>query len=87
MTFLTNYFALSSVFIYFQTDTLAHYSNYEEDGLAAVMKRMACLVLKAGTGKLTAIKTKYTTSKLLKISTLAELKGRVIQNYASGNVE
>lgn len=60
------------------SDTLVHYSKYNESDLLPIMKKMATLVKKAGTGKLTAIHTKYKSSKFMRISTIPELKSSVL---------
>lgn len=64
------------------TDTVAYYSTYSEKELLPIMQRMALLVMKAGTGKLTAIKTKYQSSKFMRISTIPELQCSVIEELA-----
>ena len=46
------------------------------------MKKMAVLVTRAGTGKLTAIKTKYASSKFMKISNIPELKSPMVEELA-----
>ncbi len=56
-----------------QDETLGFYSHYQEVQLVPVMCKMASLALTAGTGKLTAIKTKYASSKFLRISAIPEL--------------
>jgi len=66
------------------SDTLAHYSKYPEKELNPVIKKMSCLVLKAGSGKLTAIRSKYASSKFMKISVIPELKSQTIQDLARG---
>jgi len=64
-------------------DTLEFYSKYSEQELRPIMERMSLLVTKAGTGKLTAIKTKYQSSKFMRISQIPELTSQVILDYAS----
>lgn len=59
-------------------DTVAYYSNYSETQLDPIIRKIAQLVLKAGTGKLTAIKNKYQSSKFLRISGIPELKNKLI---------
>ena len=66
----------------FQNETLSHYSKYGENELLPVMKKMAVLVTRAGTGKLTAIKTKYASSKFMKISNIPELKSPLVEELA-----
>ena len=65
-----------------QDDTLQFYSKYPESHLEPIMQRMAMLVVKASQGKLTAIYTKYKSSKFLKIALLPELKQQTILDYA-----
>lgn len=64
-------------------DTLMYYSNYSEEHLKPVLERMALLVTKAGTGKMSAIKTKYQSSKFMRISLIPELKCPVIEELAA----
>ncbi|KAK2162091.1 hypothetical protein LSH36_104g04003 [Paralvinella palmiformis] len=64
-------------------DTLQHYSKYTEDDLRPVMERIALLVTKAGTGKLTAVKTKYQSSKFMRISQMPELSSQLIKDLAA----
>jgi cyclin B len=63
-------------------DTLQYYSKYNEEDLRSTMERLALLVTKAGTGKLTAIKTKYQSSKFMRISQVPELSCDLIQEMA-----
>jgi len=67
------------------SDTLSHYSAYTESDLQPVIKRLAILVTKAGTGKLKAIYDKYKSSKFMRISTLPELQTSVITDLASSS--
>ena len=48
-----------------------------------IMKKMAVLVTKSGAGKLVAIKTKYQSSKFMRISAVPELKSQLIQDLAA----
>ncbi|XP_070176605.1 G2/mitotic-specific cyclin-B-like isoform X2 [Littorina saxatilis] len=64
------------------TETLAYYSTYSEDHLQPLATKLAGLVHKAETSKLTAIRTKYSTSKLMKISQIPELKSPLITELA-----
>ncbi|XP_013401826.1 G2/mitotic-specific cyclin-B-like [Lingula anatina] len=68
------------------TDTLTHYSGYTDEQNKPVMQKMAALVVKANSGKskLQAIKTKYQSSKYMKISALPELHTTVIHDIAEG---
>ena len=68
-----------------QNETLSHYSKYQESELLPVMQKMAVLVTRAGTGKLTAIKTKYSSSKFMKISNIPELQSPLVEDLARGN--
>lgn len=68
------------------SNTLAHYSKYSEADLMPVMKKMAALLQKAGSGKLTAIHTKYKSSKFMRISTIPELKSAVLTELAEGHL-
>ena len=65
-----------------QDDTMHFYSRYSESELEPIMQRMALLVVKASQGKLTAIYTKYKSSKFMKISLLPELQQQTILDYA-----
>jgi len=47
------------------------------------MERIALLVTKAGTGKLTAVKTKYQSSKFMRISQMPELSSQLIKDLAA----
>jgi len=65
------------------SDTLSHYSKYPESELTPIMKRMAVLIQKADSGKLTAIHTKYSSSKFMRTSRMPELQDQVIADLAS----
>jgi len=67
------------------TDTLSHYSKYPETKLKPIMHRMALLVSKAGTGKLTAIHTKYSSSKFMRTSRMPELQSQIITDLATAS--
>lgn len=67
------------------TDTLEHYSSYSEEDLSPLMKKLCSLVIKAETYKLTAVRTKYASSKFMKISSCSELKGQLVKELASQN--
>lgn len=64
------------------SDTLVHYSKYEESQLRDTMRHMAHLATRSGLGKLTAIKTKYQSSKFMRISTIPELRSQQIIDLA-----
>jgi cyclin B len=68
------------------SDTLVHYSKYEESHLKDIMRHMAHLATRAGVGKLTAIKTKYQSSKFMRISTIPELRSQQIIDLAEQHV-
>jgi len=63
-----------------------HYSKYEETHLKDIMRHMAHLATRAGVGKLTAIKTKYQSSKFMRISTIPELRSQQIIDLAEQHV-
>lgn len=65
------------------SDTLMFYSNYSHQELKPILERMALLVTKAGSGKLNAIKTKYQSSKFMRISLIPELQSSVIKDLAA----
>jgi cyclin B len=67
------------------SSTLHHYSKYSEEELQPIMQKLCSLISKAGTGKLTAIKTKYAGSKFLRISSIPELKSSRIQELAKSS--
>ncbi|KAL4227464.1 G2/mitotic-specific cyclin-B2 [Mactra antiquata] len=65
------------------TETLSHYSSYSESDLLQTMQKLASLVIKAENCKLTAVHTKYSSSKFMKISKLPALKLPLIKELAS----
>ncbi|XP_076465626.1 G2/mitotic-specific cyclin-B-like isoform X2 [Babylonia areolata] len=65
------------------TPTLEFYSTYTEDQVLPIAAKMASLVVKAETSKQTAIRNKYSTSKLMKISQIPELKSTFITQLAA----
>lgn len=65
------------------TETLAHYSSYPEKELTPTMQKLASLVIKAENSKLTAVRTKYSSSKFFKISTIPELKSQELKEMAA----
>lgn len=65
------------------TETLAYYSTYTEEQLQPLAAKLASLVVKAETSKLNAIRTKYSTSKLMKISQIPELKSSLVKQLAA----
>lgn len=68
------------------TDTLTHYSSYTEKELLPTMQKLANLVVKAETSKLTAVRTKYSSSKFMKISQIPELKSQLLKDICTGVV-
>lgn len=64
------------------TQTLAYHSRYTEKQLQPVLQRLAYLLNRAGTGKLSAIKTKYQSSKFMRISTLPQLKCPLVEQLS-----
>ncbi|KAL5005039.1 hypothetical protein ScPMuIL_018495 [Solemya velum] len=66
------------------TDTLTHYSSYEEKDVVLTMQKLSSLVIKAETSKLTAVRAKYSSSKFMKISTIPELKSQLLKDIANG---
>ena len=80
--FATNV-SFPSAFVSEQTPTLVYYSGYEESQLENLMCRICQLSLRAGTGKLTAVKTKYSSSKLMRISKLPQLDSQLVHERSS----
>lgn len=68
-------------------DTLSHYSSYEEKDLVHTMQKLASLVVKAENSKLTAVRTKYSSSKFMKISNIPELKSPLIKDLAAAALQ
>lgn len=64
------------------TPTLVHYSGYAEKQLTLLMSRLCQLILHAGTGKLTAVKNKYQSSKFMRISKLQELDSQLVRDMS-----
>ncbi|KAK5900540.1 hypothetical protein CgunFtcFv8_025491 [Champsocephalus gunnari] len=64
--------------------TLQHYMDYTAESLIPVMAHIAKNVLKVndGTTKHMAIKGKYSTSKQMRIATIAQLKSSVVTDIA-----
>ncbi|KAK1138270.1 G2/mitotic-specific cyclin-B1-like [Acipenser oxyrinchus oxyrinchus] len=69
---------------YDMTPTLQHYMNYTESCLIPVMQHMAKNVVKVNEGltKYMAVKNKYASQKLMKISMIPHLKSAVIKDLA-----
>jgi len=64
------------------TETLRFYSSYSEDDLRPLARKISQLVIKAESHKLVAVKTKYTSSKFMKIALIPELKSKVLKDLA-----
>nr|ACT37345.1 cyclin B [Tachypleus tridentatus] len=64
------------------TETLTYFSNYDELQLKSVMKQLCILVLKIDSSKLQAVRLKYSSNKLMKISLIPELKSTVVKEIA-----
>lgn len=64
-------------------DTLTFYSNYSEDKLMPTVCRMAYIVQKSTTSKQQAVRSKYRSSKCMKISEIPQLKSRMVQTLAN----
>merc|ERR1712002_1315894 len=65
------------------TKTLEYYSNYDYMKLLPIVCKMAAILIKAGEGKLTAVHSKYTQKKMLKVAVLPELKGSLVLKLAN----
>lgn len=66
-------------------DKLEHYSQYSEKSLLPVVQRLAFNITKASGGKLSAIYTKYASSKFVRTSHLPELKSQVVLDLAAAS--
>lgn len=65
------------------SDTLHHYSTYSESDLMPVVRQLANLLKKAGSGKLKGTYEKYRSSKFMRISTYPEIQSSVVSELAS----
>ncbi|KAI1889636.1 hypothetical protein AGOR_G00164990 [Albula goreensis] len=65
--------------------TLQHYSSYSEDHLKPIMQHMAKNVVRVNEGftKHVAVKNKYASSRLMRISLLPQLKAALIKDMAA----
>ncbi|KAG7242775.1 hypothetical protein INR49_020150, partial [Caranx melampygus] len=65
--------------------TQQHYSTYDEAHLRPIMQHMAKNVVNVNEGrtKFLAIKNKYSSSKLMKISLIPQLKSALVKNMAA----
>lgn len=66
------------------TETLSHYSSYTEKDLTTMVQKLSSLVVKAENSKLTAVRTKYASSKFNKISAISELKSQRVKDLSEG---
>ncbi|OCU02449.1 G2/mitotic-specific cyclin-B1-like [Xenopus laevis] len=66
------------------TPTLEHYMAYKESSLMPVMQQIAKNIVKVNGGhtKFLSVKTKYTSSRQMKISCLPHLKSELVENLA-----
>ncbi|XP_013780222.1 G2/mitotic-specific cyclin-B-like [Limulus polyphemus] len=64
------------------TETLTYFSNYNELQLKSVMKQLCILVLKVDSSKMQAVRLKYSSNKLMKISLIPELKSVLVKEMA-----
>ncbi|MBN3314301.1 CCNB2 protein, partial [Atractosteus spatula] len=71
------------------TTTQRHYAGYSEEHLKTIMQHLAKNVVRLNNGltKHTAIKNKYASSKLLRISTIPQLRSSTIQDMAAPLLE
>ncbi|GFS28642.1 hypothetical protein TNIN_41661 [Trichonephila inaurata madagascariensis] len=65
------------------SETLTFYSGYSEDRILPVVKKLCKIVRDSETIKLQAIRVKYSSSKLFKVSTLPQLKSSLITEFAN----
>uniref|UniRef100_H3CGN8 G2/mitotic-specific cyclin-B2 n=1 Tax=Tetraodon nigroviridis TaxID=99883 RepID=H3CGN8_TETNG len=65
--------------------TQQHYSTYDEAHLKPIVQHMAknVVLVTEGRSKFMAVRNKYSSSKLLKISLIPQLKGAVLRNMAA----
>jgi len=63
-------------------ETLCFYSSYAVEDLIPLAKKIAQLVVKAETHKLVAVRTKYSSSKFMKIALIPELKNNALKELA-----
>jgi cyclin B len=64
-------------------DTLTFYSNYSEEKLMPIVCKMAAIVVKSQSSKQQAVRSKYRSSKCMKISEIPQLKSRLVQTLAN----
>ncbi|XP_044215006.1 G2/mitotic-specific cyclin-B2-like isoform X1 [Thunnus albacares] len=65
--------------------TQQHYSTYDEAHLRPIMQHIAknVVIVNEGKTKFQAVKNKYSSSRLMKISLIPQLKSAIIQNMAA----
>jgi len=65
--------------------TQQHYSTYDEAHLKPIMQHIAknIVIVNEGKTKFQAVKNKYSSSKLMKISLIPQLKSAIVQNMAA----
>ncbi|GIY80016.1 hypothetical protein CDAR_30751 [Caerostris darwini] len=64
------------------SETLIFYSGYTEDDVLPVVKRLCKIIKDVELSNLQAIPAKYSNGKLLRVSTLPELKSSIVHDYA-----
>jgi len=67
------------------TPTLSYYSGYSKEEVLPLVRRHArnILMIHKPKSKLQAVRTKYRSSKFLKVSEMTELCGEIVQNLAN----
>ncbi|XP_005090733.1 G2/mitotic-specific cyclin-B isoform X2 [Aplysia californica] len=65
------------------TETLRYYSAYSEEELVPLARKLAQLVVKAESHKLVAVRTKYSSSKFMKIAVIPQLKSKTLLEFAN----
>lgn len=65
------------------SETLTFYSGYSEEKILPIVKKLCKIVKESETTKLQAIRVKYSSSKLFKVSTLPQLKSSLITELAN----
>jgi len=69
------------------TPTLAYYSGYNLEDLLPIVRKIAAAEVKlAKNQKFLAVKTKYKSSKFMKVADLEELKGDILVGLANSSV-
>jgi hypothetical protein len=64
------------------SETLAFYSGYSEEEIMPVVRRMCQVVVDSEKSKLQAVRLKYSSNKLFKISTIPQLKSPLVAELA-----